>query len=332
MFARTATITISIAALALSAIPVRAQYMMHLDPNLYMFVAMNMNSGPNTCMNGIAPPDKEIDEARLPAPGIMQAYFAAAQGGSGKAASFRNSKKASWTYGDTVASQAQIDAQTDPLAVAGNRLDTNALRFFRSGDFQTAQGQWLVNRADGEVAGLYDAVFKREKKIWKLERLTIFTAADPVVPAMQYCATPGDVAEHNMKSAANQIDYLEKEIVKAQAKLEKAKETLAADEAALAAKPSRAELKEMVRQSTKQLEARKKKLADLQENLVDAQKYRDNSSRDKAEIAEMTLPAAQAARFSGFETTTAKDLAAKKAEEEAKKKAEKEAKQAAKAG
>jgi hypothetical protein len=46
----------------------------------------------------------------------------------------------------------------------------------------------------------------------------------------------------------------------------------------------------------------------------------------------MTLPAAQAARFSGFETTTAKDLAAKKAEEEAKKKAEKEAKQAAKAG
>ena len=47
---------------------------------------------------------------------------------------------------------------------------------------------------------------------------------------------------------------------------------------------------------------------------------------------ELTLPDAQAERFSGFETTTAKDLAAKKAEEEAKKKAEKEAKQAAKAG
>jgi membrane protein involved in colicin uptake len=46
----------------------------------------------------------------------------------------------------------------------------------------------------------------------------------------------------------------------------------------------------------------------------------------------LTLPAAEASRFRGFETTTAKEDAAKKAEEDAKKKAEKEAKQAAKGG
>ena len=99
----------------------------------------------------------------------------------------------------------------------------------------------------------------------------------------------------NIAFGLDKKSHSKAEIAKAQAKLEKAKETLAADEAALAAKPSRAELKEIVRQSAKQLEARKKKLADLQENLTDAQKYRDNSSRDKAEIAEMTLPAAFAA-------------------------------------
>lgn len=330
MFARTASATICIAAMALAATPVQAQYMMHLDPNLYMLTVMNMTGGPNTCMTGLALPDKEVDEARLPAPAVMQGYFAAAQGGGRKSSSFRASKKAQWTYGGTTVQLAQIDAQSDPLAAPGNRLDPDTLRFFRSGNFQTAQGQWLVTGPDGTVAGLYDAVFQREKRVWKLDRLTVHGAADKVVPATQYCLTPGDVTDGKVKSATDQVSYYEKEIGKAEAKLEKAKAKLATEEAALAAKPGATAKRELVRTAKKDVENREKRLADQKESLTKAQEYRDKSNRDKEEIAALTLPAAEANRFRGFETTTAKEDAAKKAEEEAKKKAEKDAKQAAK--
>ena len=43
------------AALVLSA-PASAQYMPHLDPNLYMLTVMNMSNGPNTCMTGDVTP------------------------------------------------------------------------------------------------------------------------------------------------------------------------------------------------------------------------------------------------------------------------------------
>jgi hypothetical protein len=337
MVTRKVFATSGMAAMALVATPAQAQYMMHLDPNLYIMLALQMSGGPNTCITGMALPDKEVDEARGPAPAAMQGYFTAAQSGGRKSASFRLSKKAQWTYGSNSVTLEQIDAQSDPLAVTGNRLDPDTLRFFRAGDAQTAQGQWLVYGPDGQPAGLYDAIFKREKGEWKLERLTLYGAAEPVVPAMQYCTTPGDVTEHKAKASTDQIANIEKEIGKAEAKLEKAKAQLASDEAALAAKPGNTVQREAVRTAKKDVANREKKLADLKKNLSDTQEYRDKSNRDKAEIAAMTLPAADAARFRGFETTTAKEDAAKKAEEDAKKaeedakkKAEKEAKKAAK--
>lgn len=330
MFRRMGSASIGIAAAALLATPVQAQYMMHLDPNLYMLVAMQMNGGTNTCITGMALSDKKVEEARQPTLAAMKGYFAAAQSGASKSAWFRVSKKAEWTYGTIVAPLAQIDAQSDPLATAANRLDPDTLRFFRSGDGQSAQGQWLVIGADGAVAGLYDGVFKREKGVWKLERLTLIAAADKVVPAMQYCTTTGDVTTHRLKSATDQIANLEKEIVKAQAKLELAKTELTRAEAALVAKPGGTVQREAARTAKQDVTSREKKLADLKKNLTDTQEYRDKSSRDKEEIAALTLPAAEAARFRGFETTTAKEDAKKKAEDEAKRAEEKAKKKAAK--
>lgn len=329
MFARTALATISSAALALTAAPARAQYMMHLDPNLYMFVTMQMGSGPNTCLTGMALPDKEVDEARRPAPGVMAGYFAAAQSGGSKSASFRVSNKAQWAHSGTTATLAQIDAQRDPLALEGNRLDPDALRFVRSGDAQSAQGQWLVKGPDGAAAGLYDAVFRRDRGVWKLERLAVHGADEPVAPAMQYCTTPGDVTEFKLKSSAERILSLEKEIAKAEVRLDKARTQLASAEAALAARPGGTTQRDAVGTARRDLADREKKLADLQKSLSDARDYRSKASRDKAEIAAMTLPAAEAHRFRAFETTTAKEDAAKKAEAEAKKKAEKAARPAA---
>lgn len=329
MFTRTASVIIGGAALALAAPPAPAQYMMHLDPNLYMFVTMQMGNGPNTCLTGMALPDKEVDEARRPAPGVMAGYFTAAQDGGSKSASFRVSNKAQWSHGSTTAALAQIDAQRDPLALAGNRLDPDALRFVRSGDAQSAQGQWLVKRPDGAAAGLYDAVFRRERGVWKLERLAVHGADEPVAPAMQYCTTPGDVTEFKLKTSADRILSLEKEIVKAEARLDKARAQLASAEAALAAKPGGTMQREAAGTARRDVADREKRLADLRKNLADTRDYRSKANRDRAEIAAMTLPAAEAHRFRAFETTTAKEEAAKKAEEEARKKAEKEARQAA---
>lgn len=332
MFKRVASGSISIAAITMAATPVQAQYMMHLDPNLYIMLALQMSGGPNTCITGLPLPDKEVDEARLPAPGVMQAYFAAAQGGGHKSAAFRTSKKAQWTNGGTSAALAEIDAQSDPLAIAGNRLDPDTLRFFRAGDAQSAQGQWQVLGPDGGGAGLYDGIFRREKGEWKLERLSVHGATDLVAPAMQYCSTPGDVTEHRVKAAMDQIANLEEQVTKAETKLANAHAQLAKDEGALAAKPSDSTKREAVRMSKKDIASREKKLADLQKNLTDTKEYLDKSKRDKDEIAAMTVPAAEAHRFRGFETTTAKEDAAKKAEEKAKKEEEQAKKKAAKAG
>ena len=320
----------SLAALAVPAslvfaVPATAQYMPHLDPNLYMLTVMQMNTGPNTCMTGIAPPEKELAEARDPAPGVMQAYFKAAQAGEARSHLFRSSKKAEWSGGGTTVAATAVDAQTDPLAVAGNTLDPEPLRFFRSGNFQTAHGQWGVLDSNGMMAGVYDAQFQREKGEWKLLNLKVMGKADSVEPAMQYCVTPGDVTENKITSAGNSMTYWEKELTKSEAKLLKEKDRLAKAEAALAAKPGSKSAIEAVRRNKLLVERREEKITEAREGLENAQEYKTNSERDVAEIAAMTVPASQALAFRTFELTTDKEAAEKKAKEEAEKKAEKAA-------
>ncbi|MFN2098822.1 hypothetical protein [Altererythrobacter sp. MF3-039] len=303
------------------ATPASAQYMPHLDPNTYILATMQYGDGTGGCMAGTAPPEDEIDEARLPAPGVMQAYFDAAQSGGTMSASFRESKKSTWAHGSVTAAFEQIDAQRDPLAVAGNRLDPDPLRFFRAGSFETAHGQWSVLDADGSVAGVYDAQFKRQRGEWKLQNLTVLDAGEKVVPAMQYCWEPGDVTPHMVESAGDRIEYLEKQIAKSEEKLVKEQSRLAGAEEKLAAKPDRSRNKEAVARARTKVEKREEKLADLREGLEKAQESLMKSNRDASEIAAMTLPVRDALRLRGFETTTAKE----KAEEEAAEKAAEEA-------
>lgn len=299
------------------AVPASAQYMPHLDPNLYMLTTMNMAGGANTCMTGTAPPEGEIAEARDPAPDLMQTYFAAAQSGRAMTAAFRDKNKASWTHLGTTVLHAEINAQTDPLAVAGNRLDPEPLRFFRAGNFQSAQGQWAVLDAAGTIVGVYDAVFKREKGVWKIDSLTVFGADETVGPAVQYCMEPGDVTEHKLEVAGNQIEFFETEIAKSEEKLVRERERLAAAEERLAGSPNRSTFRERVAREKDRVTRRIEKLEGLRENLADAQDFLSNSNRDAAEIAAMTGPARDALRWRGFELTTDREAEEEKAAEEA---------------
>lgn len=313
----------ALAAMVPAAAPVSAQYMPHLDPNLYMLTVMNMTAGPNTCMTGLPLPDKEIAEARDPAPGVMQRYFEAAQNGTSRLGAFRQSGKTSWTHAGKTVLLPAIDTTSDPLAVAGNRLEAEPLRFVRSGNFESAQGQWAVMDAGGAVAGVYDAQFRRQSGVWLLQSLTVLGADETVAPAMQYCLKPGDVTEHKVTSAQNLIDYHTKQIAKSEAKLVKEQAALAKAEAALAAKPGGASQAEAVRRAKAVVERREEKLADSRKGLADAEEFKANSLRDQVEIAAMTGPARDALRIRGFETTSDREAAEKRAKEKAEREAEK---------
>lgn len=323
---RTKTGAVLAAAALVTTAPAAGQYMPHLDPNLYMVTIMNMTAGPNTCMTGLPLPENEVAEAREPAPQVMQRYFAAAQGGTSRLGAFRQSGKTSWVHAGKTVLLPAIDSAVDPLAVAGNRLDPEPLRFVRSGNFESAQGQWAVLDAGGAVAGVYDAQFRRQNGAWLLQSLTVLGAGETVAPAMQYCLKPGDVTEHKVTSAQDLIDWHTKQIGKAEAKLAKEQAALAKAEAALAAKPGKASQVEAVRRAKAVVERREEKLADSRKALADAEEFKANSLRDQAEIAAMTGPARNALRIRGFETTSDREAAEKRAKEKAEREAEKAAK------
>lgn len=285
------------AATALPASPAHAQYMPHLDPNLYILATMGYGGGVSPCLTGTPMADPKIAEARAPSLGAMQAYFAAAQGGTPKSAAFHLDKKSKWQGGGASAGQLDIDRQSDPLAVAGNRLEAEPLRFYRGGTGATALGQWAVLGADGQVAGVYTGFFTRSKKAWKLRELTFSGPAEIVEPIAQYCVKPGDVIEHRLTSTTNWRDSAQKSVDEARAKLDAATVQVAAAEAAIATNPKGHGAATVLRTAkadqakwTKQLEKREKNLADALEKSAEAQK-------DADEIKRLTGPARTAQSF-----------------------------------
>jgi hypothetical protein len=284
-------------AVAAQAAPASAQYMPHLDPNLYIFATMGYGAGVSPCMTGTPMADAKIAEARAPSLAAMQAYFAAAQRGTPKSAAFRLDKKSKWQGGGASAGQLDIDRQTDPLAVAGHVLEAEPLRFYRGGAGATALGQWAVLDAGGQVAGVYTGFFVRSKKLWKLRELTVAGPEETVEPAAQFCVKPGDVMEHRLTSTRNWHESAAKSVDEAQNKLDAAIAQVAAAEAAAATDPKRSGPAQILRTAradqarwTKQLEKRQKNLADAIEKSAEAEK-------DAAELKRLTGPARTAQAF-----------------------------------
>jgi hypothetical protein len=298
---------------ALQAPPAGAQYMMHLDPNLYIMIGLMQGAGADPCMAGTAMSAPKIAEARGPAPAVMQAYFRAAQGGGLKSAVFHLDKNTRWQAGGATAGSLDLDRQSDPLAAPGNTLEAEPLRFYRGGTGATALGQWAVLDAAGQVAGVYTGFFTRAKKAWRLRELTVSQAGETVAPAAQYCRKPGDVIEHRLTANKTWRESAQKSVDEARAKLAgaEAKDAAAKDaaaKAALAARPrdsrlslNASEARRNVSYWTKQLETRQKNLTQASEKLAEAEK-------DAAEIKRLTGEArnARAFRVAAAETAAAK--------------------------
>ena len=250
------------------------------------------------CISGTPVSAKELAEARDPAPGVMQAYFKAAQGGGGlKSAAFKLNKRTKWTAGKAVALAATLDAQADPLAVAGNTLQAEPLRFYRAGDSATALGQWDVRDASGGVAGVYTALFEREKGVWKLRELTVSQADDLVAPAAQYCDTPGDVTENGVKMSALQVEWAQKQLAKRQASLAKAQDKARAASEKAAGEPRGSARATAAAALQADVDVQAKRVADAQEALAKAHQAQDKAAAEAALIESLTGPARDAEKL-----------------------------------
>lgn len=277
--------TLSVAGM-LQMAPATAQYMPHLDPNLYMLATMNMGGGADPCMSGTAMSEPKIAEARTPALTIVQAYFRAAQGGGSKSAAFHLDKNTKWQGGGAVAGSLDLDRQADALAAPGNVLEAEPLRFYRGGTGATALGQWAVLDAQGQVAGVYTAFFARTSKVWKLRELTLSQAGETVEPVAQYCRKPGDVIEYRLSSTKSWRESAQESVDEARSKLATARATEAQASAAALAKPRDTRLSVAARDArsgltrwTKQLEQREKNLTQATEKSAEAQKDADALKR-----------------------------------------------------
>lgn len=263
-----------------------AQYMMHLDPNIYIIASMMGQGGVDPCMTGTAMAESKIAEARAPTRAVIQTYFNAAQGGGPKSAAFHLDKYTKWQGTGVTAGSLNLDRQTDALAVPGNRLDAESLRFYRGGTGATALGQWAVLNARDEVAGVYTALFARSNRVWKLRELTVFTAAETIEPVAQYCRRPGDVMEYRLSSTKSWRENAQKSVEEATAKLANATALEVQAKAAELAKPNDARLATVAREArrrcvywTKQLEQREKSLTQATEKSAGAQKDADELKR-----------------------------------------------------
>lgn len=279
--------------LACSAVPAAAQYMPHLDPNLYILTTMNM-SGPGSC----GPmPQAEIDEARLPAPGIMQAYFDARQAGQPVSSVFKLNGKTSFTHGAVSVGEEGLDMAADPLAAAGNVLDADTLRFFRAGTHQTALGQWLVADPAGEVAGVYTGEFTREDGAWKLHKLTVYAGEEPVGPILHYCSEPGDLDERRVNATEAQVANAERQVERAQRRLERDEAQAVEAEARAAERPDNAGRARRAAERRAKAEERVAELAEAQQKLAEARDNQAEAQADRQNLVELTGPAYLARQF-----------------------------------
>ena len=138
----------------------------------------------------------------------------------------------------------------------------------------------------GEVAGVYTALFSRHRKVWKLRELTVFEAGDTVEPAAHYCRKPGDVMEHRLSSTEAWRSTAEERVATARTRLAEARAALAEARADATAESHDSRLvlevneaRRDVAQWTKQVEQREKNLADAAEAFADARSDADENKR-----------------------------------------------------
>ena len=189
------------------------------------------------CKMGVPVADRLVQEARRPAEQVLLSYFALVQGGKDRSPVFHLDGRASWVTAQISAGQADLNQPGDVLAAPGHRIDTAAGRFYRSGGYPTALGQWPVRDARGTLAGVYTALFDRKEGVWKLRHLEIAMRGERVTPISAFCEKPGDVLAFRAQKAKATLAEAEARYASAQASWTEAEATAATRENAASARP-----------------------------------------------------------------------------------------------
>lgn len=151
------------------------------------------------CMRGDLPPpsDQRLSAIREGANSTMAQYFTlAARSESADLNSVFSTRRArSWEYryadGST---KGRIEAINDQLARTAGAMLSEPQSILLAGDGATAAGQWALHNAEGQAIGHYRAIFRRERRAWRLLHLEAFDAETAPDMLMNYCHVPGDVA------------------------------------------------------------------------------------------------------------------------------------------
>lgn len=256
----------------MAASPAQAQYSI---VNSVIANTISRMSSADPCL--LAMPEDELVEARDPSMATMQQYFAAASAGQAISPMFKAGKKSK-----------SLDSQTDPLAKAGNSLDTQPLRFFRASTYSTALGQWAVRDSTGGVIGVYTAHFQRERGAWLIRDLFMSKADDIIEPIASYCSTPGDMTQRRIANSEDGIKWAEEQLAKRKQKLDEAnaKAIAAETKGGSDAKKLRAKA-----------DREAKRLTDAETSLANARETNAKAVAAAEELKRLTGPAKDAERF-----------------------------------
>jgi hypothetical protein len=227
----------------------------------------------------------------------MQHYFEAAVGQGIKSSSFDLGPETKWTLGGVTVGQDGIDAQTDPLAVAGNRFDPRPLRFYRGEAKATSLGQWAVYSSDDSIAGVYTALLGRELGSWRIRELTISLPDDELVAASPYCSKPGDLADHDIDLAQSWIEDAEKELGRRRERFAQADVRARSAEAEASQQPANSRRLESARQLRLQADREAEKVAQTEQQLAGAQELKSRAEAALAAHNQLTGPVRDAERL-----------------------------------
>ena len=292
MTEKTARMGARLMALALAAAPVAAQAQAWIGQVVGNMMAQQAAAAQEAaCRAGTPMVDKEVAEARDPAPAVMQAYWAAASEHRSPAAQFVTGKSVKWSNGVTVLGEAQLGTIADPFAATGNRLEPVPLGFVRAGDAGSALGQWRVTDASGAKVGIYQALFRRKNGQWLLSSLELFGRYDWVDPVVQYCHNPADVLPARVESAKANKEWTRHQLEKGTEREARFKARLGKAEADLAKSPGSNQKREAARLARQDWADKARELAE--------RRQADEAATTELAAAEQALAEFEASRTAG---------------------------------
>jgi hypothetical protein len=177
----------------------------------------------HNCMKGKTPKPSDLAEARAGATESLQHYLHLAANPApvdATAAFSRTAEARLWLRNGIAGTPVAVD---DPLARA-LAARTFALpepsAFYRSSDGVAALGIWRIAGEDNvSPAGSYRALFRRDRRLWALERLELVEGTAEPGPASQFCHVPGDL---EARAEAHRASLVEEQVVRSHKQAERA--------------------------------------------------------------------------------------------------------------